>query len=133
MREIPIDRIIVNLRKARGITQGELAGVMGVSKASVSKWETGSSYPDILLLPRLASYFQVSIDELMGYSPQMTEEEMRETFAKLADEFSEGNIVPVLEECRRLARDYAACFPVLLRLALFYVNCLQGAGEEYQE
>lgn len=43
MREIPIDRIIVNLRKARGITQGELAGVMGVSKASVSKWETGDS------------------------------------------------------------------------------------------
>ena len=40
-----------------------------MSKAAVSKWETEVSYPDILLLPRLASCFDISIDELMGYEP----------------------------------------------------------------
>ncbi len=43
MREIRMGETIVRLRKARGVTQRELAGAMGVSKASVSKWETGLS------------------------------------------------------------------------------------------
>lgn len=50
---------------------------MGVSKAAVSKWETGLSYPDITLLPVLAAYFNISIDELMGYEPQMGKEDIR--------------------------------------------------------
>ncbi|WP_419762087.1 helix-turn-helix domain-containing protein, partial [Bacillus mobilis] len=37
----------------------------GITKASVSKWETGQSYPDITFLPLLASYFNISIDELI--------------------------------------------------------------------
>ena len=46
---------------------------MGVSKAAVSKWETESTYPDILLLPRLAAYFDMSIDELMVMNRRWTE------------------------------------------------------------
>lgn len=133
MREIRMDETIVRLRKARGITQGELAGAMGVSKASVSKWETGGSLPDIALLPRLASYFRISIDELMGYSPQMDEDEIQLTVQRLADRFSEGNVDAVLVECRELAGDYSACFPLLLRLALFYVNCVTEVEKERQE
>ena len=44
---------------------------MMVTKASVSKWETGQSYPDILLLPKLATFFNVTVDELIGYEPQL--------------------------------------------------------------
>ena len=55
MKEIHLGRILAENRRRKGITQDELAEVMGVSKAAVSKWETESTYPDILLLPRLAS------------------------------------------------------------------------------
>lgn len=41
---------IIRLRRKKGITQEELARFIGVTKASVSKWETGISMPDILLL-----------------------------------------------------------------------------------
>lgn len=48
---------IYRRRKEKNITQEELAGFMMVTKASVSKWESGQSYPDILLLPKLATFF----------------------------------------------------------------------------
>ncbi len=63
MKELNIARQIIRKRRERGITQAALAAHMGVSKASVSKWETGQSYPDITLLPGLASYFNMSIDD----------------------------------------------------------------------
>ena len=71
MKEINIAKMIAKKRKEKKITQDELAKYLGVSKAAISKWETGQSYPDITFLPILASYFNVSIDELIGYEPQM--------------------------------------------------------------
>jgi transcriptional regulator with XRE-family HTH domain len=64
---LKINDQIVALRKQKGVTQGELADVLGVSNQSVSKWESGQCCPDIQLLPELAKYFDVSIDELMGH------------------------------------------------------------------
>ena len=62
---IKIGENIANLRKKKGITQEELANQFNVSNQSVSKWEAGKCYPDIDLLPALACYFEVSIDELL--------------------------------------------------------------------
>ncbi|WMJ22815.1 helix-turn-helix transcriptional regulator [Paludicola sp. MB14-C6] len=56
---------ISELRKQRGITQDQLAEEMGVSSQAVSKWENDISCPDIMMLPQLAEYFNVSIDELL--------------------------------------------------------------------
>ena len=71
MKEMNLGRILIENRHKRGITQEELATHIGVSKGAVSKWETNSSLPDISLLPQLASYFDITIDELIGYEPQM--------------------------------------------------------------
>lgn len=60
---------ILELRKQRHIGQQELAEVLGVTYQSVSKWETGTTMPDITLLPAIAEYFQVSVDELLGLRP----------------------------------------------------------------
>ena len=46
---------VISLRRARGMTQEQLADFVGVTKASVSKWETKQSLPDILMLPKLAA------------------------------------------------------------------------------
>lgn len=54
------------LRKARGMTQEELASRLGLSAQAVSKWEMGLSYPDITLLPTLADIFSVSMNHLFG-------------------------------------------------------------------
>lgn len=60
---------IADLRKKRRVTQQELADSIGVSFQTISKWETGTSMPDITVLPSLAEYFQVSTDQLLGLKP----------------------------------------------------------------
>ena len=62
MERLPVGKIIQGLRKAKGITQEELAEVLGVSSAAISKWEHGQMYPDITLFPVIARYFNISID-----------------------------------------------------------------------
>ena len=57
---------IYELRKAKGVTQEELAYVIGTSRQIVSRWESGVNVPSLAFAERLAAYFGVSIDELMG-------------------------------------------------------------------
>lgn len=57
---------IALLRKEKGMTQEELAAVLGVSGQAVSKWESGVCCPDIGLLPGVADVFGVTLDTLMG-------------------------------------------------------------------
>ena len=64
---ITINEQIAALRKQRGVSQTELGAALGVSSQAVSKWENGMSCPDIMLLPSIAAYFDVTIDELLGY------------------------------------------------------------------
>jgi len=61
-----INQQIATLRKNKGITQEELAGHLGVTNQTVSKWELAACCPDIQLLPVIADYFDVTIDELFG-------------------------------------------------------------------
>jgi len=60
-----IGNTISKLRKQAGMTQAELATILRISDKTVSKWENGLGYPDIIMFPQLASLFNVSIDELM--------------------------------------------------------------------
>ena len=54
------------LRKARGLTQEELAEALYVSRAAVSKWESGRGYPGIDSLKAISKYFSITIDELLS-------------------------------------------------------------------
>lgn len=56
---------LYQLRKARGLSQENLAGHLGVSRQAVQKWETGSSTPDVSNLVAISEYFQVSLDHLL--------------------------------------------------------------------
>lgn len=88
MNKINIAEKLIEKRKEMGITQKTLGLHIGVSKSSISKWEAGRNYPEIGYLPKLAAYFNITIDELMGYSYQ---EEMDEQ--AFYDRFSAGWIL----------------------------------------
>ncbi len=60
-----IGHTISKLRKKAGMTQSELATLLRISDKTVSKWENGLGYPDIIMFPEIASIFNVSIDNLM--------------------------------------------------------------------
>lgn len=57
-------------RKEKGLTQEELAQILGVSFQAISKWENAQTMPDISLLPPLSRTLEVSIDKLLGYASQ---------------------------------------------------------------
>lgn len=80
MDQKKIGRFLKELRKEKVITQEQLAEKIKVSGRTVSRWETSMTYPDITLLPQLATYFNISIDELMRYEPQMTKEQIRSLY-----------------------------------------------------
>lgn len=72
---------IKRLRTAKSITQEQLSVAMNVTCAAVSKWERGESFPDITLLQPLAYFFEVTLDELMGYDQERIQAEIDETIA----------------------------------------------------
>lgn len=133
MKEINIAKTLVNKRKEKGITQEELANYMGVTKASVSKWETGQSYPDVTFLPTLASYFCISIDELIDYQPQMTKEDIQKLYRKLSSDFTAKPFDSVMEDCRGIVKKYYSCFPLLTQIGILMVNHIELVRNDQQK
>lgn len=62
--KIQVGQNIRSLRRKRQVSQEDLALTMGVTVQAISKWETGKANPDLMLLPKLAEYFEVTIDNL---------------------------------------------------------------------
>lgn len=55
-------------RRERNMTQEELANMLFVSKAAVSKWENEENFPDITMLPQIAQIFHITMDEFFDYT-----------------------------------------------------------------
>lgn len=66
------------LRQEKGVTQENLADYLGVSFQSISNWERSESYPDITLLPMIALYFGVTVDELLGMNKAKAQKKIQE-------------------------------------------------------
>ena len=60
------------LRKQKGLTQEELAEALFVSRTAISKWESGRGYPNIDSLKAIATFFSVTIDELLSSEEVLT-------------------------------------------------------------
>ena len=91
---------IRRLREERGITQEALAEALNVTAQSVSKWERGTSMPDVQMLPRIAVYFGVTIDQLFAMDPEEQMERMENRI------YSQGLMDAA--EVRRLEQQLAA-------------------------
>ncbi|MGY3746017.1 helix-turn-helix domain-containing protein [Vagococcus salmoninarum] len=114
--------IIQEQRRKQKLTQEELALAMSVSKSSVSKWENNQTYPDMILLPRLATFFNITIDELLGYTPQLSKTEIINLYQELALKFTYQPVEDVLQEAENYIGKYYACLPLLLQMSLLYIN-----------
>lgn len=82
---LPISQVIKRLRKEKNITQEELAKELNVTYQSVSRWENDLAYPDVELIPLIASYFNVTTDVLFG-TDETTIEYKRQEYLKTIKE-----------------------------------------------
>lgn len=65
--------ILKQLRKSRKLNQATLAEALGMSQATITSWENGKRIPDIEMLVKLADYFGVTTDYLLGRTPMEIE------------------------------------------------------------
>ena len=84
--------ILRQLRIEAGLTQSDLADELNVTNQAISKWERGDNYPEITLLPRLASRFRVSVDMLLGNERPLSSEELCVLFDKCQSLLASGMI-----------------------------------------
>ena len=80
--KLQIGDTIKQLRWQRGMTQEQLAAVLEVSCQSVSRWELNVCYPEMELLPAIANYFDVTVDQLLGMDQLRSEQRRREIFTR---------------------------------------------------
>ncbi|MBR6808489.1 MAG: helix-turn-helix transcriptional regulator [Clostridia bacterium] len=69
---------IRELRRARNLTQEQLAASLNISAQAVSKWEMGASYPDMTMIPTIAAFFKVSLDELFDFDVKNIDKEIED-------------------------------------------------------
>ena len=65
--KLTLGQKIKELRKRDGRKQEDLAGALGVTNQAISRCEKDGSYPDMEMIPAIANYFGITIDELFGY------------------------------------------------------------------
>lgn len=117
-----IGEVIFKKRKEAGLTQAQFAEHIGISKPAISKWESGYNMPDISMLPVLASYFDITIDELMGYHSQMTEERINELYIEFCDKLSYKCGDEIFQECREYINKYYFCYPLIFKISVLMYN-----------
>lgn len=113
---VNIGRTIARERRRAGVTQEGLAAHLGVSKAAVSKWEVGQSLPDVSLLPRIAAYFSLTLDELFDWRDELTEEESAALYAEVYA-LGEKHLVAAHDLLQELVAEHYSDANLLLMLA----------------
>ena len=118
---------IRELRRRDGRTQDNLAEALGVTAQAVSRWESSGSYPDMEMIPAIANYFHVAIDELFGYHDEREEkiktilDNATKILTKQGFTMYPGSLSDDVEECVNMLRAASEEFPnepkILLKLA----------------
>ena len=126
--QLDLGKRIRELRQRNRITQETLAEALGVTSQAVSRWEASGSYPDMEMVPAIANYFGVSIDELFGYDNNR-ETKINCILAKVESFGIKGRSDNAwVDECLFMLREGLAEFPKNERLMLALADTLSEAG-----
>lgn len=130
---------IASLRRQKGVTQEQLAQAVGVSAPAVSKWETDQSLPDIGLLAPIARYFGITIDALLLFQRDLSEQEVQERITQITETFEAEGHAAGMELCRASVREYPDSVCLKLKIAgmfsgyLLYIPMEDRKEENLQE
>lgn len=114
------------LRRDRDLTQEDFAEILNVSSQSVSRWENDICYPDVELLPVIASFFETSVDNLLGITQVMEEQKVSDYLRRFQEAISVGNI----QECIEIARQGVSEFPGNFQMLNKLMYALFASGSD---
>lgn len=105
---------IKKLRREKDLTQEKLAEFLGVTFQSISNWERGESYPDITLLPEIANFFGVSVDELLGLNKAEAEKKANE-YLNFYENTHLKDTSLTFKKFQKAKKDFPGDFRILIR------------------
>lgn len=122
--------LLKELRKEKNITQEELADKMGVSRRTVSRWETGSNMPDMDILIDLSDFYDVDLRDLLDgeRKTERMDKEMKETVLKVAEVSN--------EEKAKIVRNIHILFVIAMifmaiLIATHFIDAIEGHLREF--
>ena len=132
--QLNLGQKIRELRRRDGRTQEALAEAIGVTSQAVSRWEANGGYPDMEMVPAIANYFHVSIDELFGYHDDREEkikailEEATRILTKQGLTMYQGSLSSDVLECIEMLRNASEEFPIEPKILLKLAQALHMWG-----
>ncbi len=116
---------LIDLRKSKGLSQEELGAELGVSRQTVSKWESCQSYPDFQRLVLLSDYFGITLDELVKDVDVQEVREKNLNNEKLTSIYNDVGRAKTIFKWWLIAAGTAAGIVILL-LANFVIHAIFG-------
>ena len=127
-----ISQIIKEKRKHLGLTQENIAEYLGVSIPAVSKWENGTTYPDITLLPGLARLLKTDLNTLMSFNEEMSEVEIKNVVMKVQSIIQEDGFEDGFQFALDQVRAFPTCENLIYSLGVFLQPSLGLQSVEHQ-
>ena len=132
-----INAIIREKRKALSLTQEQIAEHLGVSTPAVNKWEKGSTYPDITLLPALARLLKTDLNTLMSFQDDLSDVEIVDFVNELDQAVREKGYDTAFKMGIDKIHEYPACESLIYSVILYLNGALFLYGvtepERYEE
>jgi len=120
-------------RKARDLTQEQIANTFHVSPQTVSRWETGVNLPDIEMLPPLAAFFRVTVDDLLGVDIVHRQAKAKQFWTAIHEKYRENHFDEAIEIARRAVAELPNDYNLLSWLARVLWRKAYDAPKEEQE
>lgn len=132
MDQIKIGSFLKKLRKEKGLTQVQLAEQLNISNRSVSRWETGSTLPDISILIELADFYDVDVRDLLNgeREGESMDKNLKETLEMVAD-YTNAEKEKLAKELISMISALAAYFGMLGIIIAFQLARLHSAFETF--
>lgn len=122
--------IIRQKRLEKGLTQEQVANLLGVSTPAVNKWEKDVSYPDITLLPPLARLLGTDLNTLLSFQEDLTPQEVGLFLNELCELAASQGIQTAFDRADEKLREFPACDLLLLNTALTLDGLVAFMAEE---
>ena len=119
-----INQIIREKRKELSLTQEQIAELLGVSTPAVNKWEKGSTYPDITLLPALARLLKIDLNTLLSFNEDLTDIEIENFVNELDEIVQKQNYMSAFQIAIDKIHEYPTCDKLLYSATLYLDGAL---------
>ena len=125
-----MNEIIRTRRLEKGLTQEQMANYLGVSAPAVNKWEKGTTYPDIVLLPALARLLDTDLNTLLSFQEDLSEKEVALFLNYLSELSEKEGVERTFDAALDKIKQFPTCYSLILNVAALLEGILVMKGNE---